>query len=172
VTRPELITDASKQIEPDEVGYRHTNAMSLGGAHPAGRRGAESSDLDDRGLWHTGGRPARPDGPADDDAGAAASDERPSGARPGRRPRGGSGAGIYADGDRFTVHVAGSVIEDNHANEGGGAIFFVSNDRTGTLAIDGSTLRRNRSDGFETEGFPGIFFLGAGQPAAQGSTLD
>lgn len=87
-------------------------------------------------------------------------------------PGGGSGAGIYADGDRFTVHVAGSVIEDNHANEGGGAIFFVSNDRTGTLAIDGSTLRRNPSDGFETEGFPGIFFLGAGQPAVQGSTLD
>jgi hypothetical protein len=87
-------------------------------------------------------------------------------------PGGGSGAGIYADGDRFTVHVAGSVIEDNHANEGGGAIFFVSNDRTGTLAIDGSTLRRNPSDGFETEGFPGIFFLGAGQPAVRGSTLD
>jgi hypothetical protein len=48
----------------------------------------------------------------------------------------------------------------------------VSNDRTGTLAIDGSSLRRNPSDGFETEGFPGIFFLGAGQPAVQGSTLD
>jgi hypothetical protein len=57
------------------------------------------------------------------------------------------------------VTVAGTAIRDNHANEGGGAIFFVSNDRTGTLTIGGSTLRANRSAGFET--YPGIFFLGA-----------
>jgi hypothetical protein len=35
----------------------------------------------------------------------------------------------------------------------------VSNDRTGTLTIDGSRLTDNPSDGFET--IPGIFFLGA-----------
>jgi hypothetical protein len=87
-------------------------------------------------------------------------------------PGGGSGAAIYADGNRFTVHVAGSVIEDNHAREGGGAIFFVSNDRTGSLAIEGSTLRRNASDEFETNGYPGIFFLGAGNPSVSGSTLE
>ena len=86
-------------------------------------------------------------------------------------PGGGSGAAIYADGNRFTVHVVGSVIEDNHAREGGGAIFFVSNDRTGSLAIEGSTLRSNPSDGFETDGYPGIFFLGAGSPSTGGSTL-
>jgi hypothetical protein len=86
-------------------------------------------------------------------------------------PGGGSGAAIYADGDRFTIHIVGTRIEDNHAREGGGAIFFVSNDRTGTLSIEGSTLRRNRSDRFETEGFPGIFFLGAGRPSVRGSTL-
>ena len=40
-----------------------------------------------------------------------------------------------------------------------GAIFFVSNDRTGTLTITGSRLTDNPSDGFET--LPGIFFLGA-----------
>ena len=45
------------------------------------------------------------------------------------------------------------------AREGGGGIFFVSNDRTGTLTIDGSRLTDNPSDGFET--IPGIFFLGA-----------
>ena len=50
-------------------------------------------------------------------------------------------------------------MTDNHAHEGGGAIFYVSNDRSGTLAIRWSTLRRNPSDGFETQ--PGIFFLGA-----------
>ena len=37
----------------------------------------------------------------------------------------------------------------NHAREGGGAIFFVSNDRTGTLDIRSSTLKNNPSDGFE-----------------------
>ena len=52
-----------------------------------------------------------------------------------------------------------SFIGDNHAREGGGAIFFVSNDRTGTLTIDGSQITDNPSDGFET--LPGIFFLGA-----------
>ena len=92
-------------------------------------------------------------------------------ARPGT-PGGGSGGAIYADGNRFTVTIAGSVIEDNHANEGGGAVFFVSNDRTGTLRIEDSVLRRNPSDGFETGGYPGIFFLGAADPTVTRSTLD
>ncbi|MBV1848897.1 hypothetical protein KUA19_02010 [Catellatospora sp. NEAU-YM18] len=88
------------------------------------------------------------------------------GANPARSgtPGGGSGGAIYADGNLFTIRVAGTIIEDNHAREGGGAIFFVSNDRTGTLRIEHSTLRRNPSDGFETRGFPGIFFLGARPP--------
>ncbi|MEV7006383.1 hypothetical protein [Streptosporangium sp. NPDC051022] len=95
------------------------------------------------------------------------------GANPARTgtPGGGSGGAIYADGDRFGVRIAGSVIQDNSAREGGGAVFFVSNDRTGTLTIEGSTLRGNRSAGFETEGFPGIFFLGAGRPKVVSSTL-
>ncbi|MEV0152852.1 hypothetical protein AB0H57_03815 [Micromonospora sp. NPDC050686] len=41
------------------------------------------------------------------------------------------------------------------------ASFFVSNDRTGTLKIENSTLRGNPSQGFQTKGLPGIFFLGA-----------
>ena len=49
----------------------------------------------------------------------------------------------------------------NHAREGGGAVFFVSNDRSGTLDIRSSTLRNNPSDGFQTD--PGIFFLGRDQ---------
>jgi len=48
-------------------------------------------------------------------------------------PGGGSGGAIYNDGGEFTLRVCGTRIEDNHANEGGGAIFFVSNDRTGSL---------------------------------------
>ncbi|MFC0104819.1 hypothetical protein [Kibdelosporangium aridum] len=94
------------------------------------------------------------------------------GANPARAgtPGGGSGGAIYTDGDKFTVRIAGSIVEDNHANEGGGAVFFVSNDRTGSMTIEGSVLRRNRSDGFET--IKGIFYLGnAEKPTVSGSTI-
>lgn len=95
------------------------------------------------------------------------------GANPARSgtPGGGSGGAIYTDGNRFTVAIDGTIMEDNSANEGGGAIFFVSNDRTGTMSIRNSTLRRNPSNGFETRGYPGIFFLGARNPGVTGSTL-
>jgi hypothetical protein len=79
-------------------------------------------------------------------------------ARPGT-PGGGSGGAVYMDGDDIRLDVTGSTFTGNRAREGGGAIFFVSNDRTGTLAIDASRLTDNPSAGFET--LPGIFFLGA-----------
>lgn len=84
---------------------------------------------------------------------------------------GGSGGAIYTDGNRFTVRIAGSIIQDNSAREGGGAVFFVSNNRTGTMRIEQSTLRRNPSAGFETRGFAGIFFLGAHLPTVVDSTI-
>ncbi|CCH29750.1 Polymorphic membrane protein chlamydia [Saccharothrix espanaensis DSM 44229] len=95
------------------------------------------------------------------------------GANPARAgtPGGGSGGAVYVDGNRFTVRIAGSVVEDNRANEGGGAVFFVSNDRSGTLAVESSALRRNPSAGFETPGYKGIFFLGAADPTVSGSTI-
>ncbi len=85
------------------------------------------------------------------------------GANPARggTPGGGSGGAIYLDGNYFTLDLGGTLIRDNRAKEGGGALFFVSNDRTGTLRIRHSTLTRNPSAGFETAGLPGIFFLGA-----------
>ncbi|MEZ4402450.1 MAG: hypothetical protein R3B06_20675 [Kofleriaceae bacterium] len=85
---------------------------------------------------------------------------------------GGSGAGIYNDGNTFTLRLCGVAMHDNHANEGGGAIFFVSNDRTGHLIIEDSVLVRNPSDGFETQGLPGIFYLGDGAPQVSGSTIE
>ena len=45
----------------------------------------------------------------------------------------------------------------NH--EGGSAIFFVSNDRTGNVEIMDSVIRYNTGDGFST--YPGIYFLGS-----------
>jgi hypothetical protein len=91
-------------------------------------------------------------------------------ARPGT-PGGGSGGAIYNDGDSMTLSIAGSLFEGNHANEGGGAIFFVSDDRSGTMAIRHSTLEGNPSAGFQSAGLPGIFFLGAHSPAISGSIL-
>lgn len=95
------------------------------------------------------------------------------GANPARSgtPGGGSGGAIYQDGNLFTLRLDGTIVEDNHANEGGGALFFVSNDRTGTMAIEHSTLQRNPNDGFQTAGFPGIFFLGSGSPVVVASTI-
>ena len=96
-----------------------------------------------------------------------------SGANPARggTSGGGSGGAIYQDGNAFTLTLNGTVVEDNHAREGGGAVFFVSNDRTGTMTIKNSRLRHNPSAGFETAGYPGIFFLGAHNPTVSGSTL-
>ena len=96
-----------------------------------------------------------------------------SGANPARggTPGGGSGGAIYLDGNLFTLRLAGTTVTGNKAAEGGGAVFFVSNDRSGTMRIESSTLRRNPSAGFETRGYPGIFFLGARNPTVTGSTL-
>lgn len=91
-------------------------------------------------------------------------------ARPGT-PGGGNGGAIALDGNRFTLDLIDSVMRDNVANEGGGAIFFVSNDRSGELRIEGSTLDGNPSLGFETNGYPGIFFLGAGAPQVTDSVI-
>jgi len=96
-----------------------------------------------------------------------------SGANPAKAgtPGGGSGGAIYLDGNTFSLTLDGTVIEKNSAVEGGGAIFFVSNDRTGTMSILNSRLKGNPSAGFETDGLPGIFFLGASRPTTTGSTL-
>jgi hypothetical protein len=95
------------------------------------------------------------------------------GANPARvgAPGGGSGGAIYNDGDRMSLSIGGSEFESNHANEGGGAIFFVSDDRSGTMGITHSTLESNRNDRFHTAGLPGIFFLGARRPTITASVL-
>jgi len=86
-------------------------------------------------------------------------------------PGGGSGGAIYNDGNTFTLTVCGTHIADNTANEGGGAIFFVSNDRSGSLIIEDSVLENNPSAGFETRGYPGIFVLADGDPQVRNSVI-
>ena len=73
-------------------------------------------------------------------------------------PGGGNGGAIYNDGNQMTLTVEDTRIAGNRSNgEGGSAIFFVSNDRSGDVEIRGSVLRNNTGDGFSTH--PGIFFL-------------
>jgi hypothetical protein len=95
-----------------------------------------------------------------------------SGANPARggTPGGGSGAGMYFDGNTFRVSLRDVEMSGNLAREGGGAIFFVSNDRTGTLSVRSSRLVDNPSQGFET--LPGIFYLGRGEPDLTGTRLE
>ena len=88
----------------------------------------------------------------------------------GGTPGGGSGAGIYMDGNEITLRVQGTRMEHNHAREGGGAIFFVSNNLTGHLIIQDSVLRANPSDQFET--MPGIFYLGDGPIQVSNSVIE
>jgi hypothetical protein len=95
------------------------------------------------------------------------------GANPARAgtPGGGSGGAIYTDGDDYTVTIDGTAITGNRATEGGGAVFFVSDDKTGTLRIEHSRLRGNPNAGFHTVGYPGVFFRGRGRPVVIASTL-
>jgi len=95
--------------------------------------------------------------------------------RPGsRRSRwpGGSGGAIYTDGDTYKLKVVGTVICNNRAREGGGAIFYVSNNYTGWLTIKNSTLHDNPSAVFWTRPYPGIFFHSAGHPRVVNSTIN
>jgi hypothetical protein len=97
-----------------------------------------------------------------------------NGANPARggTPGGGSGGAIYNDGNSFALQLFGSTMHDNSAVEGGGAVFYVSNDRSGTLSITNSVFASNPNPGFSTAGYPGFFILAAaGQPVVTGSIL-
>ncbi len=92
-------------------------------------------------------------------------------------PGGGSGGAIYTDGDTYDLRIAGTDIEKNTAKAGGSAIFYVSNDRTGHLYIDGSTIKGNtyapsgQSSDPHFQNYPGIFYLGNGAPVITNSTV-
>jgi hypothetical protein len=94
-----------------------------------------------------------------------------NGANPARptTPGGGSGGGIYMDGNTMTLALCGVHMTGNTANEGGGAVFFVSNDSTGRVKIADSVLTGNTSGRFQTQ--PGMFIQGAGTPTIVNSTI-
>ena len=68
---------------------------------------------------------------------------------------GGSGGAVYLDGKNDNVLVAGTVMHDNHAREGGGAVFDVVDIGWGALKFDESHLHHNISGQFQT--FPGVY---------------
>jgi hypothetical protein len=78
--------------------------------------------------------------------------------------QGGNGGAIYNDGNEIVMNVTSSLIEDNMANEGGSAIFFVSNDKSGSITVKDSTTQRNPRGTFETPDLPGFYVI-AKQPA-------
>lgn len=56
---------------------------------------------------------------------------------------GGSGGAIYNDGNKMTLTVLGTIIEQNKVNAYGSAIFFVTNDHSGDIRIDNSKIHNN-----------------------------
>ena len=86
-------------------------------------------------------------------------------------PGGGSGGAIYTDGNKYSLRVEGTLIRNNHAREGGGAIFYVSDNYTGWLTIKNSRLHGNPSAVFWTRPYPGIFFHSSGHPRVVNSTI-
>jgi hypothetical protein len=80
------------------------------------------------------------------------------GANPASRgtPGGGSGGAIYLDGRDDNLLIAGTVMNDNRAREGGGAVFDVVDTGWGALTFEQSQLHHNISGEFQT--FPGVYY--------------
>jgi hypothetical protein len=78
--------------------------------------------------------------------------------------QGGNGGAIYNDGNEIVLDITSSLLENNTANEGGSAVFFVSNNKTGSITIRDSIARNNPRGTFETPGLPGFYVI-AKQPA-------
>lgn len=70
-------------------------------------------------------------------------------------PGGGSGGAIYNDGNTMTLSILGTLIEKNKVNAHGSAIFFVTNDHSGSIRIDNSIIRDNTGGSWYPV-FPGI----------------
>ncbi|MFP4014581.1 MAG: hypothetical protein ACLFVQ_10875 [Chitinispirillaceae bacterium] len=58
-------------------------------------------------------------------------------------PGGGSGGAVYNDGNTMTLSLYGCRLEHNEVNSYGAAIFFVTNDHSGNIHIENSTVKSN-----------------------------
>jgi hypothetical protein len=71
-------------------------------------------------------------------------------------PGGGSGGAVYLDGQNDNVLIAGTVMDDNSAREGGGAVFDVVDSGWGALTFNQSHLHNDISGQFQT--FAGVYY--------------
>ena len=71
-------------------------------------------------------------------------------------PGGGSGGAIYLDGTDDNLLIAGTVMDNNSAREGGGAVFDVVDTGWGALTFKDSHLHHDISGAFQT--FPGVYY--------------
>jgi hypothetical protein len=76
--------------------------------------------------------------------------------------QGGNGGAIYNDGNEIVLDITSSLLENNMANEGGSAVFFVSNNMSGSITIKDSITRNNPRGTFETPGLPGFYVIANG----------
>jgi hypothetical protein len=65
-------------------------------------------------------------------------------------PGGGSGGAIYNDGSNYNTLIAGTIMHDNTAREGDGAIFYVVDSGWGKLVLNESHLHHDISGQFQT----------------------
>lgn len=75
---------------------------------------------------------------------------------PNGTPGGGSGGAIYMDGTNDNALIAGTVMRDNSAREGGGAVFDVVDSGYGSLTFRDSQLQGDTSGRFQTA--PGVYY--------------
>lgn len=85
--------------------------------------------------------------------------------------QGGNGGALYNDGNEIVLNLTGTLLENNVANEGGSAAFFVSNDRSGSITITDSVARNNPRGTFETPGLPGFYVLASGPATVVNSQI-
>jgi hypothetical protein len=85
-------------------------------------------------------------------------------------PGGGSGGAIYNDGNTMTLSLCGTLIERNQVNAFGAAIFFVTNDKSGSLVIANSVIRDNTGGSWYP--LPGISMHEDTKRVISGSTIE
>jgi hypothetical protein len=85
-------------------------------------------------------------------------------------PGGGSGGGIYNDGNTMTLSLCGTLVEQNDVKAHGAAIFFVTNDHSGNIVINDSIIRNNAGGSWYAR--PGISMHDDTRIEVSNSTLE
>jgi len=74
--------------------------------------------------------------------------------------KGGNGGGVYFDGTNQNVTISGTTISKNKVGAGGSGVFYVSNNKTGTLTFTNSKVTSNTGEKFWTGKRKDLFFIG------------